>query len=190
MAEAGPVGAATAAPWLATLVPEGGPDWRRGALSDSVLALRAMAVEGMGRAILPCILGEPEPCLMRHGDPLAEAAVPVWVAAPAALAGTSRAAEAARVAHAAVPGRARWNPPRRLPRQALRHQPVGKAEQTLQQDQHHAERDDAKDQLDPPLGRRVPRPPRHAPEMPQVHAASGPVKRTLPMKGRLRLRWA
>jgi len=87
----GPLTRSRAADWLAARAAPGD----RGAASDSFLALRAMAAEGMGRAVLPCVLGDGEPRLERHGAPIPEAEVPVWVAAPAALAGEARIARAA-----------------------------------------------------------------------------------------------
>ncbi len=88
---AGPLVRSRAAQWLAAR----GPLARMGASSDSFLALRAMAVEGMGLAVLPCVLGDAEPRLERQGAPIPEAAVPIWVAAPAALSGEVRIARAA-----------------------------------------------------------------------------------------------
>ncbi len=87
----GPLARSRAAEWLAQRVPPAG----RGAASDSFLALRAMAVEGMGHAVLPCVLGDAEPRLERLGDTIAEAGVPIWVAMPAALAGEARISRAA-----------------------------------------------------------------------------------------------
>jgi len=87
----GPLVRSRAAEWLAARVPPAD----RGAASDSFLALRAMAVEGMGRAVLPCILGDAEPRLQRMGDPIPEAGVPIWVAMPAALSGEARITRAA-----------------------------------------------------------------------------------------------
>jgi DNA-binding transcriptional LysR family regulator len=87
----GPLARSRAADWLAARV----PPQDQGAASDSFLALRAMAVEGMGRAVLPCVLGDGEPRLERQGGPIGDAAVPIWVAAPAALAGEARIARAA-----------------------------------------------------------------------------------------------
>ncbi len=51
------------------------------ARADSFVTLRAMAVAGLGRAILPCILGGSEPRLVRLPLPLPDLAVPIWVAA-------------------------------------------------------------------------------------------------------------
>lgn len=65
-----------AAAWLA-----GQPD---GALvaggADSFVALRALAVSGAGRAILPCVLGDGDTrlCRLPQPDPLPR--VPIWVA--------------------------------------------------------------------------------------------------------------
>jgi DNA-binding transcriptional LysR family regulator len=87
----GPLSRSRAAEWQGAHVPPAA----QGASSDSFIALRAMAVEGMGLAILPCVLGDAEPRLERRGPPIEDAAVPVWVAAPAALASEVRIARAA-----------------------------------------------------------------------------------------------
>ncbi|MDJ0824344.1 MAG: LysR family transcriptional regulator [Rhodobacter sp.] len=82
----GPLARSRPAEWLAEAV-------RPGAVAgsaDSFVTLREMAAAGLGRAVLPCILGEGDPRLERHGAPLAEAEVPIWVAAHADLAGAPR----------------------------------------------------------------------------------------------------
>lgn len=87
----GPLARTRPADWLAAHVPPGAC----GAASDSFLALRAMAAEGMGRTILPCVLGDAEPRLERLDDPVPDASVPIWVAIPVALAGDARIVRAA-----------------------------------------------------------------------------------------------
>ena len=87
----GPLARSRAAEWLAAQASPGD----LGASSDSFLALRAMAVEGMGVALLPCVLGDGEQRLERRGIPIAEATVPIWVAAPTTIAGEPRIARAA-----------------------------------------------------------------------------------------------
>jgi molybdate transport repressor ModE-like protein len=47
--------------------------------ADSLLALQAAAIAGLGVAPLPCFLGDREPALQRVGEPLPEAAVPLWL---------------------------------------------------------------------------------------------------------------
>lgn len=69
--------------------------------ADSFVVLREMAAAGQGRAILPCILGDGDPRLVRLAGLVAEIAVPVWVACHADLADAPRlAAVRARLAAA------------------------------------------------------------------------------------------
>jgi DNA-binding transcriptional LysR family regulator len=75
--------------WFADAVPE---DAVAGS-ADSFPVLRAMAEAGLGRAVLPCILGDASPVLARCADGPAGLSVPVWVASHADL------AEAPRLRH-------------------------------------------------------------------------------------------
>lgn len=61
-----------------------------GAVADSFVTLARLAVAGLGRAILPCILGERTPGLVRVDAGLPEIGVPVWVAAHVDLAASPR----------------------------------------------------------------------------------------------------
>ncbi|EAR51013.1 transcriptional regulator, LysR family protein [Oceanicola granulosus HTCC2516] len=65
-----------AAAWLADNGAES--DLRGGA--DSFLALRELAALGLGRTLLPCCLGAPDPRLVRVGTGGDAFAVPLWVA--------------------------------------------------------------------------------------------------------------
>jgi DNA-binding transcriptional LysR family regulator len=72
--------------WLAEAVP-------RSAISgsaDSFPVLRAMAEAGLGRAVLPCILGDASPVLARLPEGPQGLSVPVWVASHADLADAPR----------------------------------------------------------------------------------------------------
>jgi DNA-binding transcriptional LysR family regulator len=58
--------------------------------ADSFLSLREMAAAGLGRAILPRILGENDPRLQRVPTELPDLSVPVWVASHSDLANVPR----------------------------------------------------------------------------------------------------
>jgi DNA-binding transcriptional LysR family regulator len=58
--------------------------------SDSFLVLREMAAAGLGRAILPCCLGDPDPRLVRIDGVMPLTAIPIWVASHVELADTPR----------------------------------------------------------------------------------------------------
>ena len=58
--------------------------------ADSFLVLRSLAVLGLGRAILPCVLGDAEPRLMRLRDAMPAMTVPIWVASHLDLADSPR----------------------------------------------------------------------------------------------------
>lgn len=60
--------------------------------ADSFVSLREMAAAGMGRAILPVILGDPDPRLERLEDTLGPMSVPLWVATHTDLADAPRVA--------------------------------------------------------------------------------------------------
>ena len=47
--------------------------------SNSLVGLREAARVGLGRAILPCYLGDLDPALRRLGEPMAELATELWV---------------------------------------------------------------------------------------------------------------
>jgi DNA-binding transcriptional LysR family regulator len=61
-----------------------------GSRSDSFPVLREMAAAGQGRAILPCILGDPDPRLVRIDGLIPDSAVDVWVASHVDLAEVPR----------------------------------------------------------------------------------------------------
>lgn len=46
---------------------------------DSVLGMTAAVRDGLGRAVLPCYIGDREPALARVGDPLPELAADLWL---------------------------------------------------------------------------------------------------------------
>lgn len=60
------------------------------AAADSFLTLRAMAEAGLGRVILPCVLGDSSPHLHRIEAPLEVAPIPIFVASHADLADAPR----------------------------------------------------------------------------------------------------
>lgn len=60
------------------------------ARSDSFPVLREMAAAGQGRAILPCILGDPDPRLVRLDGLIPATAVDLWVASHVDLAEVPR----------------------------------------------------------------------------------------------------
>ncbi|MEM7091252.1 MAG: LysR family transcriptional regulator [Pseudomonadota bacterium] len=84
----GPLGRSLAAQWMAQHVPG---DVIRGS-SDSFLVLGQMAGAGLGRVILPCIVGRSIPGLEQVDGLPPIAPVPVWVACHDALAGVPRIA--------------------------------------------------------------------------------------------------
>ena len=75
-------------------------DWMRAiagdqhvaATADSFISLCEMAAAGLGRTILPCVLGDRHPGLARTGDALPESSVPLWVASHVDLADAPRIA--------------------------------------------------------------------------------------------------
>jgi DNA-binding transcriptional LysR family regulator len=82
----GALAASPAAAWLAEAAP---PESLAGS-ADSFPVLRAMAEAGLGRAILPCILGDASPLLSRVADGPSGLAVPIWVASHVDLAEAPR----------------------------------------------------------------------------------------------------
>ncbi len=72
----GPLAKSKPAPWLAEQAPED----RRAGSADSFLSLREMVASGLGRTILPCLLGDAEPRIARIEHDMPDLAVPIWVA--------------------------------------------------------------------------------------------------------------
>lgn len=69
--------------------------------ADSFVVLREMVAAGLGRAVMPRVLGDHDPRLMHLPDAMPEFLVPVWVASHADLADAPRlAAVRARLAEA------------------------------------------------------------------------------------------
>jgi DNA-binding transcriptional LysR family regulator len=75
---------------LGTRIAELTGEARVGARSDSFPVLREMAAAGQGRAILPCILGDADPRLVRIDGLIPLTAVPIWVASHVDLAEVPR----------------------------------------------------------------------------------------------------
>ncbi len=65
-------------------------DGETGAGSDSFVVLRELAAQRLGRAVLPCCLGEPDPRLQRIDAGLDLPLVPLWVASHPDLADSPR----------------------------------------------------------------------------------------------------
>ncbi|MDU8911530.1 LysR family transcriptional regulator [Aestuariicoccus sp. MJ-SS9] len=84
----GTLGASLPGRWLAAHVAPS----QVGALADSFPVLRALALEGEGRAILPCVLGDDCAGLEPVACDMPDIAVPIWVACHRDLAGTPRIA--------------------------------------------------------------------------------------------------
>lgn len=82
----GPLGGSLPANWMATSVP---PD-QIVASADSFCVLAEMAAQGLGRVILPCILGDRSPALSRLGGEIPEFKVPVWIACHRDLSGSDK----------------------------------------------------------------------------------------------------
>ncbi|WP_417248930.1 LysR substrate-binding domain-containing protein [Celeribacter sp.] len=72
------------------------------AAADSFLTLRAMAEAGLGRVVLPCVLGDASPKLHRIAPPLEISPIPVFVASHADLADAPRLRLARRRVAAAL----------------------------------------------------------------------------------------
>lgn len=75
-----------AAEWLAANAPESAVVYRSNSLVNQLMAAR----EGIGIAILPCYLGDPEPDLVRAFAPLAELTPELWLVTHADLKRTAR----------------------------------------------------------------------------------------------------
>ena len=58
--------------------------------ADSFLTLRELAAAGLGKSILPCILGDTDPRLTRQPDQMPDIAVDIWVASHTDLADVPR----------------------------------------------------------------------------------------------------
>lgn len=72
----GPLARSAPAEWIANKID---PENISGA-SDSFLVLAEMAAQGMGTAILPCVVGDRDNRLKRHKTDFAALDVPIWVA--------------------------------------------------------------------------------------------------------------
>ncbi len=75
-----------AAAWLAAAVPESAVVYRTNSLINQMVAARA----GLGLAVLPCYLADPEPALRRVLPPLPELTTELWMITHKALKGTAR----------------------------------------------------------------------------------------------------
>jgi DNA-binding transcriptional LysR family regulator len=84
----GPLGRSRVAAWMAEHVP---PSDVAGA-ADSFVMLRELAAAGVGRAILPRLLGDGDARLVRVEAGLPSMAVPIWVACHADMANVPRIA--------------------------------------------------------------------------------------------------
>ena len=76
----------TAARWLAEHVPREAIVYR----TSSVLNQLAAAKAGMGLAVLPCYLGDPEEVLVRATSPIPELTTELWLITHSALKGSAR----------------------------------------------------------------------------------------------------
>lgn len=83
---AGSLSRARPARWLAEEI---APDTILGR-SDSFVVLREMAAAGQGRAVLPCILGDDDPRLVRLDGAMPEMSVDLWVASHTDMADVPR----------------------------------------------------------------------------------------------------
>lgn len=81
---------ALARTWLSEVFDAAAGEDKVVARSDSFLVLREMAAGARGRAILPCLLGDPDPRLQRLDDPGSLPDTPVWVASHADFAQVPR----------------------------------------------------------------------------------------------------
>lgn len=82
----GTLARSVAARWMADVA----GDAPVGGGADSFLVLRELAAAGLGRTVLPCVLGDGDPRLSRDPAHVIEAAAPVWVASHVDLAQTRR----------------------------------------------------------------------------------------------------
>jgi len=72
----GPIANSRPAQWLEELVRE--EDFA--AKADSFLTLREMVAAGLGKAILPTVLGDADPRIQKVGQDFRQKPVPIWVA--------------------------------------------------------------------------------------------------------------
>jgi DNA-binding transcriptional LysR family regulator len=86
LAVRGALAASVVGRWFSDTV----PDAEIAGGADSFPVLRALAEAGLGRVVLPCILGDASPVLSRLDDGPADLTVPVWVASHADLAEAPR----------------------------------------------------------------------------------------------------
>lgn len=82
----GPLAASVPGRWLAEAEARDGSAGK----ADSFLTLRELAAASLGRAILPCILGDADPRLRREKGGMPEIAVDIWVASHNDLADVPR----------------------------------------------------------------------------------------------------
>ncbi len=82
----GALGGSVVAQWMTHVI---SPD-RIAARADSFLILREMAAAGQGCAILPRVLGDPDPRLIRKEAGMPDMSIPVWVACHRDLQGVPR----------------------------------------------------------------------------------------------------
>lgn len=75
-----------AADWVASTVPSDRVVYRSASLVNQLVAVRA----GMGAALLPCYLGDPEPELRRINEPVAAVRGELWIVTHADLRRTAR----------------------------------------------------------------------------------------------------
>ena len=75
-----------AADWLGAALPEARIVYRTNSLVNQLVAARA----GIGAAVLPCYLGDPEPDLVRLAEPVPELARELWIVTHADLRRTAR----------------------------------------------------------------------------------------------------
>lgn len=99
---AGPLSRSRAGIWLAERCAGDGFV----ATSDSFLVMRELVAEGVGRTLLPCLIGEADPRLRRLDMADCDVTVPVWVACHAELADVARIAALRTSLHAALLRRA------------------------------------------------------------------------------------
>ena len=97
LALSGPLARTDAARWMAEMI---APN-QTGPGADSFLTLAAMAAQGLGQAVLPRLIGDGNPGLVRLDAGMPAFAVPIWVARPTEGQPTAavRATEAALIAH-------------------------------------------------------------------------------------------
>ena len=80
----GPLARSVAGGWMSKNAPE--PTM----LSDSFVVISRLLERGLGRSLIPCILGDRNPGLRRTSGPKPVASVPIWVAAHKELADSRR----------------------------------------------------------------------------------------------------